>query len=142
MKAEATFLEIAVWEFSFDSYLKPLNDLIRRKYAYLNRCRAKDLFALPDDEAKWMHERIVSLEDEVATSYAVKNMIVRLRTLYMDATADIGETIHQERLDLLSQVQYWQSRYEAEHAECMREKAEVLFWVEMAQNYARNGAVR
>ncbi len=66
-------------------------------------------------------------------------MVVRLRELYMRATADIGEAIYQERLDLLNQVQYWKSRYEGEHAECMREKTDVLFWIELAQTYLRDG---
>ena len=104
MNSSPIFLEIAIWEFCSDRELKPFDDLIRRRYNYLLRCRDTDLFSLPDDNAQQMHQRITSLEKEVSTLYAAKNMIVQLRVLYAEATADLGEAIHEERLRLLTEV--------------------------------------
>lgn len=139
MASNPVFLEIAIWEFCSDRELKPLDDLIRRKYSYLRKCRDTDLLSLPDDEAQHMHQRIISLEKEVSILYAAKNMVVQLRRIYAEAAADLGQAIHEERCRLLLETQCWRSRYEAEHQECIKEKELVLFWIEQALKHLRNG---
>ena len=76
------FLEIAIWKFYSDRELKPFDDLIRRRYNYIFKCHDTDLFALTDNNAQQMHQRITSLEKEISTLYAAKNMIVQLLFLY------------------------------------------------------------
>jgi len=142
MTANTKFLEIAIWEFCSDRELKPLDDLFRRKYFWLKKLRETDLFALTGEEAERTHKRTAALEQEVATLYSAKNMICRLHELYMNVTADIGEAIYHERLDLLNQVMYWKSRFQQEHAECMREKQEVLNWVELALKFSSDARAR
>lgn len=143
MKTSNTdFLEIAIWEFTSDRELQPLRDLIRRKYNYLTQCRTVDLFSLSEVDAQKMHNRIQTLEKEVEVMYAAKNMIDRLRPLYMNATADIAETIRNERRVFLETALYWKERFKAEHDECISEKREVLFWMGQAQKYLHNGKSR
>lgn len=139
IQAHNSSLEISIWDFCSDSELKPLNELILRKYTLLRKYRNIDLFSLPQNEAAKQHRRLVFLEEEITTLYATRQIVHRLREVYQGAVALSAEAAQQERHQILLHMQYWKKRFEHEHAECVREKEEVIYWVMTARNYLRNG---
>ena len=98
METHQTNLSLAIWELSYNQEKKAYKDLIVKKALRLKDLEAKDLFAMPETEAKSITRQIEYLTSELDILYGVKLFTDQLEKSYLNSIDQIFDAYHNQNL--------------------------------------------
>jgi hypothetical protein len=123
---------VGFWEYVYEKETKLFDTLLTQKANYLKALKNKDLFAMPDDEARQTQRRITYLSSELNTLYGFKLFTDQMRNCYLDSIDKIYAAYYDRNLDLEMEVYHQYYGYMQLLHDYLLSQDEISYWI----NYA------
>ena len=104
MDAAQTNISLAIWEYAYTLEKKTYNDLIVKKALRLKALQDKDLFAIPEIEAKSTVKQIEHLTSELNILYGFKLFTDQLEKSYLTSIDQIFAAYHYRNILLEMEI--------------------------------------